>query len=65
MADVEIKLTRGDYEQLLIVLGYATGAAWSSGNPGFSYAILRLANVINRDNPNWIPYQIPDEPNHA
>jgi len=25
------------------------------------YSFVRLTNAVNRDNPNYIPYQVPEE----
>ena len=49
------------YDSLLLMLGYATCAAMKEGNRRLAYSFVKLANAINRDNPRWRPYEIPDE----
>ena len=55
---VNISLTRDEFEALLIMCGYATAAAMKQDTK-MGYAFLALVNTINRDNPKWIPYEIP------
>lgn len=55
----EFRLSRDEYQMLIFALGFATGAAFSAEHMG--YGFLKLSNLINRDNPNWHPYEIPDE----
>jgi hypothetical protein len=54
-----IELTQDDYDSLLVLIGYATGAAYQHGNLAMARRFLALANRINKDNPAWIPYDIP------
>jgi len=62
MADdkMTFTLTRDEFEVLLLMMGYATGAAFKE-NPRLAHSFLELANRVNKDSPNWKPYQIPDE----
>jgi hypothetical protein len=70
---VVIEISEEEFESLLLCLGYATGAA-SAKPPGYDdhrhrtvplheYKLaeswLRLANSINKGNPQWTPYKIP------
>lgn len=54
-------LTRDEYETLLLMLGFATGAAVKENNNKLAVSFLRLANKINENNPRWIRYEIPQE----
>jgi hypothetical protein len=56
----ELTLTDDEQDVLLIALGYATGAAMKDNDRKLGYAILRLTNKLNENNPNYVPYQIPD-----
>ena|SRR5215469_4781206 len=58
---INLRLNREDFDALLLVLGYATGAAIGRGDPQYAYSILDLANRINRHNRDWKPYEIPEE----
>lgn len=55
------ELTDQEFETLLLALGTATGAALRHSDNGMAYSFLRLANAINKDNPKWTPYVIPEE----
>lgn len=51
--NVVITMTQGDYQSLLIRLGY------SSGGKTFKLAhSLLLLNRLNAGNPNYTPYQV-------
>ena len=58
--DVQIRLTRKEFETLLIMAGMALGTAIKLGDTRLMVAFLKVANAINRDNPNWIHYEIPE-----
>lgn len=55
---VVLRMTRTDYDALLIMIGYAAGKAESEL---MSKAAIRVANRINEGNPYWKPYQIKEE----
>jgi len=57
----KIELTEHEHDTFLLALGAATGAMFAQGNKTMAYSFLRLANSINRDNPNYTPYEIPPE----
>jgi hypothetical protein len=59
--NVVIELTCDEFDSLLIMMGYAAGAA-SSCDSQLLTSFLRLANAVNRNNPRWTPYAMPDEP---
>jgi uncharacterized protein YfaT (DUF1175 family) len=62
MADdsITFTITNSEYMMLLVMMGYATGAA-SQQDQALFRSFLRLANSINKDNPKWIPYEVPEE----
>ena len=53
-----ITLTDEDFEILLLMCGYATGAAHQADDLKLGNSFLRLANEINKNNPKWTPYEI-------
>lgn len=55
--DVTIKLTRAEFNTLLLLLGYATGAAMNRGDEEWARRFFLLADAVNRDNPAWTPYR--------
>jgi hypothetical protein len=57
---VTIALTTDEYDRLLILMGFAIGAAYDKDR-GMAYRFLDLANRVNRGKPRWRPYEIPDE----
>jgi hypothetical protein len=60
-----IELTHDEFDTLLLMCGYAAGAAFDKGDRRLCNGFITLANAINRDNPRWIPYQIPPEESQA
>jgi hypothetical protein len=58
---MKIELTDDEFSTLLLMCGYAAGAASSHDNKRLAYGFLRVANAINRNNPSWTPYEIPKE----
>ncbi|HEX5426624.1 MAG TPA: hypothetical protein VFW94_24075 [Candidatus Acidoferrales bacterium] len=56
---MEIKLSTEEYETLLLMMGYATAAAFESDKK-LAYSFLKVANAVNRNNPSWTPYEIPE-----
>jgi hypothetical protein len=59
--EVNITLTYDEYERLLLVMGYAVGAAFSHGDQQMAYGFVDLINRVNKDKPHFQPYAIPDE----
>lgn len=55
---VYLEMTGEDFDDLLLMLGYAIGA-----NPEkrWQYRWLALANRMNEGNPRYTPYEIPEE----
>jgi hypothetical protein len=51
---VVLTMSRGDYEILLIVLGYSfSSTLWVDRD-----AALRYINRLNEGNPNYTPYEV-------
>jgi hypothetical protein len=59
--NITFTITGNEYMQLLLMMGYATGAASREEDQPLLRSFLRLANSINKDNPKWIPYEVPEE----
>jgi len=53
-----ITLTDDEFDQLLVVCGYAAGAAMKDRDDRLAYSFIRLANRINEGNPKWTPYEV-------
>lgn len=54
-----ISLSEDDFTLLMFALGIAAGAV-SMDNPAQFKSFIKLANTINKDNPNWTPYEMDD-----
>lgn len=61
MDKVTIELTKDELDSLTICMGYALGAATERKNKRLFNSFLRVANAVHRNNPNWTPYEIPEE----
>jgi hypothetical protein len=59
--EVVIRLTRDEFDVLLIMMGYAAAAAYQQKNTSMAYAFIRIANAVNKDNLNWTPYEVPEK----
>jgi hypothetical protein len=57
---LNISLDEDESVLLLMLLGYAVGTALKNRDP-FAMKFVDLANKMNRDNPNWTPYEIPKD----
>lgn len=57
-----IELDNEDFSWLVLVLGYAAGAASKDGDRLMRDRILHLANAVNKDNLNWTPILVPKRP---
>ncbi|HEX4275797.1 MAG TPA: hypothetical protein VHZ74_10600 [Bryobacteraceae bacterium] len=61
---VSIEMNFDDWNMLLIVLGFATGAALEGQFPITSGRILGLVNRLNEGNPDFTPYEIAEKAPH-
>lgn len=57
----KINLTDDEFDQLLVVCGYAAGAAMNDRDDRLAYSFIQLANRINEGNPKYTPYELPEE----
>lgn len=57
--EIVLTMSEGDFELLLMALGYATGVVSMKKEP-YGW-LIGLVNRINENNPNFRPYQIPEE----
>jgi hypothetical protein len=54
---VVLRMSREDYQTLLIIMGYAMGGSfWVERN-----AALAFVNRLNSGNPNYTPYQVEEK----
>ncbi len=54
---VILTISHGDYDSLLLCLGFASGSAMKEGELPLAHCFLKLANSINIGNPDWTPYE--------
>lgn len=52
------ELTEDEASLLTLALGMALGVCSRTGNKNLSNDLLRLANSVHRNNPNWRPYEV-------
>jgi hypothetical protein len=58
---VTLEMTRDDFDRLLIMVGCACGNAMRIGGSRQFYSWLEFANELNNGNPDFTPYEIPEE----
>lgn len=58
---VVLRMNRGDYKCLLMVMGMATGAAIEGRGLLDLTAILGLMNRLNEGNRNYTPYEVAEK----
>jgi hypothetical protein len=58
---VTLEMTQGEYARLLVAIGIATGVTARDGDEKTVWSWVDFANRLNTGNPNFIPYEIPDE----
>jgi hypothetical protein len=51
------QLSQGEFEDLLLMMGYAMAAAVEAYDYDLATRFMNVANAVNRDNPNFIPYR--------
>jgi hypothetical protein len=63
-----IELNEDEVDTLTLAIGIATGWAFNDKNRRMAYSFVALANSVHRNNPHYVPYDIPDlrpEVHHA
>jgi len=58
---VTLEMSRDDYEQLLLILGFQEGSVLRTGDERTFYRWLEFINRLNAGNPRFTPYEIPME----
>jgi hypothetical protein len=56
-----IELTNEEFDTLLLMCGYAAGAAFGHENKPLAYSFIAIANAVNRGNPRWRAYEMPEK----
>ncbi len=56
---VVLRMSREDYELVLMALGAFTAITWKNGLNG--HRVLEVLNRLNAGNPNYTPYQVPEK----
>jgi hypothetical protein len=59
--DVQITMTRDDWESLVLTFGHASGSAMLMDDAPGLRRQLALLNRLCVGNPNWTPYVVPEE----
>lgn len=57
---VTIEMSHADWERLLFMLGSAIADEWDESQELF-YLFLDFVNRLNRTNPHFRPYEIPEK----
>lgn len=55
-----VELEENEFEMILLALGYAAGAAMKEKERAMANMFLYAANALNRGNPNWTMYALPE-----
>lgn len=58
---MHVQLSEEDFQHLLRALGMALYVAINQQDRPLMAQILRLSNEVNKNNPNWTPYEVPNE----
>jgi len=58
---ITLEMSRDDYEGLLLMLGFAAGAASRKGELHTYWRWIDFVNRLNDGNPRFTPYEIPEE----
>jgi len=58
--EIILQMSIGDWERLLMLMGYAAGAAKAAGEEKLFWEWIQLANEMNLTNPAFTPYEIPE-----
>lgn len=59
---IALRITQDEFHRLLLVAGYAAGAASAKQDDQMFAMSIRLTNRLNTGNPNFVPYEVPEEP---
>jgi hypothetical protein len=54
-------MSRDDFDRLTLMLGFALGGALRDSDRRQFYAWLAFVNELNATNPDFTPYEIPEE----
>jgi hypothetical protein len=58
---VTLTMTREQYAQLLVIIGFAAGAVHRQENYRCFWNWIKFANELNRENPEYTPYEIAEQ----
>lgn len=56
---IDVELAPAEHVALLLLCGYACGAADNMGDRSLFASFLHITNRLNESNPNFKPYEIP------
>ena len=59
MKKIEVELSEREYTNLLLLLGFAVGAAEREGMREFYRQFTHLANRLLENNPEFMPIELP------
>jgi len=58
---ITLEMTKAQYDQLLMMLGFAAGAAHKDVNETLFYHFIAFTNKLNATNPHFNQYALPEE----
>jgi hypothetical protein len=56
-----VNLTEKEFDRLLLALGSALYVCIRAKDQEGMISMLQLANAVNRNNPNWTNYEVPND----
>ncbi len=59
--EVTLAMTVEDFQQLLLMLGFAMSGARAQGDLSLHYNWVQAINRLNEGNPSYTPYEVPEE----
>jgi hypothetical protein len=58
---VSLVMSGDNYGRMMIALGYNAGLAEIAGDVKTFWSVIRFVNHLNAGNPDYAPYEIPEE----
>ncbi len=58
---ITITMSVENYDRVLMTLGFTAGCVKNAGDEPAFWSIIRLCNDLNAGNPQYTPYEIPEE----
>jgi hypothetical protein len=55
---IDVQLTDDEYTTMILMCGYATGAAMKQGDKRLADSFILITNRLHEGNPNFRPYEV-------